>query len=175
MGKAAVLYQQSPPLAKNIMVGGAALLVVGGLFVIYRNARKNQDQKEANRAGAQAAIDLENLRKQGIVPTHYPTEIENFASSLVQSMNGCGTDEQTIYDVFAQMGNDADVLALIKVFGLRFYQPCEASSPFSYLLWLWDDESFGGDLPTWLSYDLKSGEIANINNILASNGVTIQF
>ncbi len=175
MGKALTLYKDSPPLAKNILVGGTVLLVVGGAFLIYRHHKKEKDQREANRAGAQAAIDLENLRKQGIVPTHYPTEFENFAASLVQSMNGCGTDEDTIYDVFAQMSNDADLLALITVFGVRFYQPCEASSPFSYMLWLWDDESFGGDLPTWLSYDLKGSEIANINAILAGNGLTIQF
>ncbi len=175
MGKAFEVYRQAPPLAKNILVAGSALLVVGGGWLLYRSVKKAQEIKDANKAGQAAANDLENLRRRGIYPTYNDTTLENFAAGLVQAMNGCGTDEEMIYEIFDALRNDADLLRLEMLFGVRFYEPCAASSPLSYLVWQFDDKAYGGDLPTWLSYDLGAGEIANINSILAGNGLTIQF
>ena len=90
-------------------------------------------------------------------------------------MNGCGTDEDAVFSVFASLGNTADLLRLIMLFGVRFYEPCAATSPISYLHWQFDDEAYGGDLPTWLTFDFSASDIEAINEILAGKGINIQF
>jgi hypothetical protein len=175
MNQAQKIYSQSPPFAKNVMTAGAVILAVGGTYLIYRSIKKQNDIAKANKAGQAAADELENLRRSGIYPTLSDTTLENFAAQLVAAMNGCGTDEDGIFSVFSSLRNTADLLRLIQLFGVRFYEPCAASSPISYLHWQFDDEAFGGDLPTWLAFDLSASDIEAINDILAGNGITIQF
>ena len=115
------------------------------------------------------------MASQGVYPTYADSTFENFASQLVQAMNGCGTDENAIYQVYRQLRNDADLLRLTQIFGVRYYQPCEWTSPVSYAIWQFNDKAYGGDLPTWLGYDLSSGEIENINSILAQAGISIRY
>lgn len=154
-----------------IIVGGLALAA----WIIYKNSKQKQDIADANTAKSAADSELENLEKEGVYPTLYDTEFESLAQKLVQAMDGCGTDEESIYSVFRLMANDADIMMLISVFGVRFYQPCVWSSPVSYSLWLANDKAFGGGLPTWLGYDLGDSEIRKINGILTANGITFQF
>jgi hypothetical protein len=94
---------------------------------------------------------------------------------LILALDGCGTDEQSVYNVFEAMKNKADVLKLISKFNVRFYQPCAATSPISYTKWLYDNESFGGSLATWLQYDLTNSEILKINTILSKKGIDFKF
>jgi hypothetical protein len=58
---------------------------------------------------------------------------------------------------------------------VQYYQPCVWSSPVSYAIWQANDRAYGGDLATWLSYDLGTTEISNINSILKANGLGFQF
>lgn len=154
-----------------ILVGGGALL----LYALYKNARRNKDIADANTAAVQAGRDLDTLGNQGIHPTLYDSQYETLSQILVEAMNGCGTDEESIYSVFRQLANDADVLKLIQVFGVRFYQPCIWTSPVSYSIWLANDKAFGGGLPAWLGYDLAADEIKKINDILRSKQISFQF
>ncbi len=155
----------------TIIVGGIALVA----YIIYKNNKDKKDLADANTAKTAADRELLELAKEGIFPTLYDTEFETLAQILVQAMGGCGTDEDSIYSVFRQMKNDADVLKLISVFGIGFYQPCVWSSPVSYSIWLANDKAFGGGLPTWLGYDLGSSEIAKVNGILRDKGIQFQF
>lgn len=168
-------YKNQPDWAKGVI----NVVVVGGVafagYSIYRNAQKRKEIEAANQAAEYATDELGRLAARGIRPTYLNSEFELMAGALVQAMNGCGTDEEMILDVFRKMRNDADVLKLITVFGVRFYQPCAASQPLSYLRWMWDDQSFGGGIGEWLSYDLSSGYIEDINDILRSRGITYSF
>jgi len=58
---------------------------------------------------------------------------------------------------------------------VQYYRPCAASQPISYIRWQLDSSAFGGDLATWLSYDLSSSDIADINQILSERGTDFQF
>lgn len=164
-------YDQAPPIGKTVMVVGGSALV---LFAVYKLSKYFGDMA-TNKAGQAAAGDLSKLASQGVYPTYADSTFENFASQLVQAMNGCGTDENAIYQVYRQLRNDADLLRLTQIFGVRYYQPCEWTSPVSYAIWQFNDKAYGGDLPTWLGYDLSSGEIENINSILAQAGISIRY
>lgn len=164
-------YERQPPAVKIIVAAGLGLLGYG----IYRSIKRKQDEADALRAAQAANQELQQLQNQGIVPSYNESQFEVFVNSLVQAMTGCGTDENAIYPVFEAMQNEADIRKLMVVFGVRYYQPCAATSPISYAVWQVNDKAYGGDLSTWLSYDLSSGEISYINSILRERGINYQF
>lgn len=164
-------YEKQPPAVKIIVVAGLGLLG----YTIYRNIKKKQDEADALRAAQAANQELQQLANQGTVASYSDSQFQVFADKLVQAMTGCATDENQIYQVFSALHNEADIRKLIVVFGVRYYQPCAATSPVSYVIWQFNDKAYGGDLSTWLSYDLSSGEIGYINSILRGKGINYQF
>lgn len=164
-------YERQPAAVKVIAVAGVALLS----YSLYRSFKKSQDEKDANTAAQLANAELQQLAQQGIRPTLSALDFENMAQTVVTAVDGCGTDEDAIYSVFNRLRNDADIRQFISTFGIRYTQPCAATQPISYALWLADDKSFGGPLGVFLRYDLGDSEIAQINNIMRSKGINFQF
>lgn len=164
-------YNSQPPVVKIIIAAGLGL----SGYAIYRYFKNKADESQANQSAELATTELQNLAAKGIRPTYSQSQYENFSQQLVEAMNGCGTDEDTIYQVFGSLRNDADVLMLIKQFGVRYYQPCAVSSPLSYAIWQFNDKAYGGGLITWLGYDLDSDNIADINAILQGHGIKYTF
>lgn len=164
-------YEQQPPAVKVIVVAGMGLLG----YSIYKAIQRDKDEKKAAMAAAAAAVELAALANQGVHPSYNDSQFYVFINTLVQAMTGCGTDEVMIYHVFRQIKNEADIRRLIQLFGVQNYQPCAYESPISYAIWQVNDKAYGGDLATWLSYDLDQSEIDNINSILKGNGLAYQF
>lgn len=168
-------YNDLPNWAKGVVAVGGVLIVGVFGYKIYQDIKNKRSLKQAGQSADEADLELKNLSSKGIKPTITSSQATNFASSLVQAMNGCGTDENMINGIFSKMKNDADVYLVIKQFGVRYYTPCPASNPISYGKFLIDEKAFGGDLATWLSYDLSSSEIKKINTILSNNKIKYQF
>lgn len=168
-------YEQAPVWAKGIAI---TVLVVGtGLIVreIIVSSKKKRDLKTANKAGEEASKELKELAAKGIVPTYSNSEFESFSLTLQNAMNGCGTDEEAVMNVIRKMRNEADIRKLVESFGVRFYQPCAASQPISYTRYLLDKETFYTSLPGWITYDLTSSEVSQVNSILKSSGINYTF
>lgn len=164
-------YDRQPDAVKIIAVAGIALLG----YSLYRNYKKKQDEKEANQAAELAAAELAQLAAQGIHPTLPLSQFESISQTIIEAINGCGTDEQAIFNAFSQLRNEADIRQLITTFGVRYARPCAATDPISYSIWLANDEAFGGPLSTLLRYDLSDSDIGEINSILRGKGITYQF
>ena len=168
-------YKDLPPKTK----GYISLAVVAGIglvgYSIYRGIKRAKELREANKPAEEAQQDLSDLAAQGVYPTLTGSELQVLCDALVQAMDGCGTDENLVYNVFRHLRNDADVLKLIVAFGVRYYQPCMWTSPISYAIWQVNEKAYGGNLATWLNYDLSSGEINTINRILKDTGINFQF
>lgn len=164
-------YEQQPAAVKIIVVAGLGLLG----YTIYRSIRRSQDEKDAAQAAQAASAELQSLANQGVRPSYNDSQYYVFVNQLVQSMAGCGTDEDQVFQVFQSMNNSADIRKLLIAFGVQYYQPCAWTSPVSYAVWQINDRAYGGDLATWLSYDLSAGDIAHINSILSSKGIDLQF
>jgi hypothetical protein len=168
-------YNNLPDWAKGaVAVGGVLIVGIFG-YKIYQDIKRKRELKDASQASDQADKELTNLFNQGIKPTISTSQATTLAQSLVQAMNGCGTDETKMYGVFDQLKNDADVYLLIKQFGVRYYTPCAATNPVSYAKYLYNDKSFGGDIGTWMGYDLTGAEIQKINGILAKKKILFRF
>lgn len=160
-------YERQPDAVKIIAAAGVALLG----YSVYRSWRRNQDLRDANKAAELANQELQQLATQGVHPTLTNLQFENLSQSIVEAINGCGTDEDAIFNVFRQLNNNADIRKLIAVFGVRYYRPCAATDPVSYSIWLANDEAFGGTLVTLLYYDLSDSDIGEINSILKGKGI----
>jgi hypothetical protein len=168
-------YNNLPDWAKGaVAVGGLLIVGIFG-YKIYQDVKRKRDLKDANQAADEADSELNKLSNQGVKPTISVSQATTLAQSLVQAMNGCGTDETKMYGVFDQLKNDADVYLLIKQFGVRYYTPCAATNPVSYAKYLYNDKSFGGDIGTWMGYDLTGAEIQKINGILAKKKILFRF
>ena len=101
----------------------------------------------------------------GLEDTEVPTLTANHLNALAQSleqalMGGWTEDEDAIYAVFDQVGNRADVFALIGAYGTR----CELLGTINC-----------GTLPQALGYYLSRGELDHINAILEAKDIAFKF
>ena len=80
-------------------------------------------------------------------------EYSLMANSLFTAMDGMGTNEQVIYNVFNRLKNIDDLYQLITSFGVK------------------DDQT----LQQWLISDLSSSELEKVNQILSMKNINFQF
>jgi hypothetical protein len=168
-------FDNLPSWSRGVIsiVGVGAVVYIG--FQIYTSIKKNKDLEQSLEAQKLANKELNDLRKNGIVATKSPAQFEVLSAKINEAVNGCGADTDTIYSVFNSLNNRADLLTLISSFGVRYYRPCAGTQPISYTKWLFNNESFGGDLSTLLNYDLDSSQISKINNILKAKKIDFTF
>jgi hypothetical protein len=168
-------YKDLPTWAKGaVIVGGVA--ITGYLLIkIYNSIKANADKRDSLEFSKNAQSELNSLKMRGIKPSYSATQYQGFASKLVIALDGCGSDEEAVFGVFENMNNKADVLNLISAFGVRYYQPCAATSPIAYGRWVIDSKTYGGNLSSWLSYDLTQSELKKINAILTTKGIDYKF
>jgi hypothetical protein len=164
-----------PQSLKGIEAILITVLVGGGGYLLYRDWKRNKELADANKAADLATAELAQLQQQGVQPTYTAAQFETWCTSLTTAMNGCGTDEDSIYRVMEYMKSRADVLFLIKQFGVRFYEPCGFTQSIQYTYWLINDQAYGGNLLTWFAYDLSDSNIEEINSILSKKGIDYTF
>jgi hypothetical protein len=134
---------------KVVAISVLVLVIVAIIILIVVKYKGKLTDTIKNRELAES-LD-EEINQDDITLTQ--TQLNTFASSLYAAMDGAGTDEDKIYNVFRAMGTRSDVLQLIKTFGVK------------------DGET----LTEWLNGDLSSKEIDKINSILANNNINYQF
>lgn len=169
------IYKELPPWAKGVAVVGTIAIVYFTAKSFLGRVKKQAEMKANLQESTVASAELAELKRQGINPTLQPSMIQSIITSLMDAMDGCGTNESRVYENFRKLNNIADLQLLIKTWGVRYYRPCAASQPVSYAKWLWDNKAFGGSLSTWLNYELTSSEISKINDIFASKGINYKF
>jgi hypothetical protein len=168
-------YKELPSWAKGVVVVGGIAIVYFTSKQIINRIRNQAERKFDLQESDSASSDLQNLAQQGIKPTVSNSQIDNIINSLVESMNDCGTDENAIYNQFKKLNNTADVYALLKRWQIRYYRPCAISNPISFAKYQFNNKAFGGNLSTWLTYDMTATEIGKINKILSDKGINYKF
>jgi len=133
------------PVVKYAAIGA-------GVYLLYRVVKGFIPSTSLS--AAQQAV------KKGPTPSYPELQYKIFADSIYQAgMVIGGTDEDTIYNVFASMKNDTDVAKLIIAFGKRRIE-------FSFM---------DGTLAEFLTSELDSTEIKQVNKILSSKGINYKF
>ena len=152
---------------------GKTIAIVAGVGILSYIAYRIYKRKKAEDDLAKTKNDLNALSQQGIQPSFLSSQYTVFANAIKQAGYGVGTDEKAIYAVFDKMKNDSDVLKLYDAFGI-FKYPCNATEyPLSTLFGKSDCGS--GDLAQFLTDELDTTEIQQINNILSKKGIKFRF
>jgi hypothetical protein len=110
---------------KWFWIGAIGLIIV--IVVIPKLFKKkltqptkwSEEGKDQESSTTAVDTDLQRLAKKGIVPSYTKTELASKAEVLHTAMDGCLTDYPAILRVFASLRNEADVYALIDVYGIR--------------------------------------------------------
>jgi hypothetical protein len=168
-------YSELPSWAKGFVAVAGTIFVGYIIYNAYRKVAAGKGLQDALTVAKDAKAEVSILQSKGIKPSYAQTQYEAFSLKLVEAMNGCGTTWDSVKSVFESMKNKADVLRLVEVFGVRYYRPCPATDPVSYTRYMFDEKTFGGNLQTWLEYDLSGSEIKDINDILSSKSIDFKF
>jgi len=105
--------------------------------------------------------EMQGYQQTGMNLSYAPTNYLVFADEIEQAMQYMGTYPDKIADVLKKMNNDADVLQLIKAFGVRciyFFGFCYEQT-----------------LPEALAEEVSTSWIAEYNKILSSKGIRYRF
>jgi hypothetical protein len=146
---------------KNKIIKGA--LIVAGIIILRKIFfGGNSDEDAENEANL---TDLQKLEKKGIVPNYSDSQYYIWADKLESAMFDIGTNEDSVYNVYRNIKNDADFLKLEMAFGEREYTGGYVPGVL-----------YGNfDLSEWLEQELVSSEIGVINWILYRNGVNYRY
>lgn len=131
---------------------GAFILIVIILLIVFWSKIKSLFEQLINKTALNTELD-EYTEETGERPTLTNAQFNMLANKLYTAMKGVGTDEDTIFSVFGQMRNTADVLKLVAVFGTK------------------DGET----LEQWIRGDLSSWEINKLNRLLDNKGIAYSF
>lgn len=152
----AVYSGLDPRLKFGLQIG--AVIVVG--VVVYQLVKKSNQffDDQANRDENQStANELEQLNKNPATRQKISnSQAQAYANSIYGSMQGIGTDEQAIKDIFYNIKNDADFLAIKKYFGTKTIW---SGTPFFL-------DDFRGTLVPCLRNELSAYWVNAINKIL---------
>lgn len=127
------------------------LVVVNKIF--GKSEEEKEKEKEEKEQMEEEAADIKEELAAGIQPTWKPYKYKEYADSLYSALNGAGTNELAVSKVFEHIINDIDYKMLNNAFGYRD----------------------GDNMTTWLRDDLSQDWIAQINGMLARNGVTFRI
>lgn len=161
--KLSKIYQDAPPLGKIILIAVACILA----YFIYKFLSKALEGKPANQNLIDSASsELNVLQQTGETPTYTQVQYNGFSDSLYKAMEGWGTDPEAIGNVFKYMMNKADVLKLIKTFGIKDYQDDG----------IWGMNTKQMNLNEWLTTELSADDIDEfVNAKLKSKSINYTF
>ena len=138
-----------PPQVKWVLIGLAVVVVLVIVYYFWSGSAERKDTKSSN-----DLVDRVNKEIDTKQLTLTDQQALSMANALESAMTTwLGTDEDAIYDVFAQCGTRSDVLKIVGAFGVRN----------------------GEDLTQWLHGDLSDDELKILNNLLTNKGINYRF
>ncbi|MFK5855777.1 MAG: hypothetical protein QM503_06575 [Bacteroidota bacterium] len=143
----------------SVLMGGVGLLTgVLAIKEVVKLLSLSDEQKKEKEIDKAIKEEQNNGN-----PLTYPLAQYNVMADIIeQATDTSGTDTDAIYNVFAQLSNNTDMLQLIKAYGDRW------------------NFMFGVPLGEFtlqqiINSELNSGEKVTLNQIIQGKGITIQF
>lgn len=136
------------------------VVIAIGLIIFWRWART-----KSARLATDSAIDrgiAEGL-EAGEALSYEDSQFTGWANTLQTAMEGAGTDENTIYNVFRKLQHTTDLLYLIKKFGHR-----DKKNMIGRVKGTWD-------LSQWITDEMDAEELDKLNKILIDKTIRYQF
>jgi len=163
MSSAATYYKQLPDWAKGTVAVASVATVLIVLYKGYSTIKNYLEKKRLESAVADTKGELDNLSQAGVQPSYSDIQYQLWTNAIEQCFQGWGSCEgDTIY---VNLKNDADMLKLIKAFGVRTIKSGT-----------WNPASDStGDLAAITRDELSESQIEGINKTLEKNGIKYRF
>lgn len=170
------VYTELPSWAKGVVVvGGLAvgyLAVTSIISAIKGAANEKKQQKEIDTA----KDELQQQINSGKKPTITRSTAEAISSTLIAAAQDCGTDDSLFLSSFDNISNQADMLLLVDVFGLRKKMRCPWTTDTYDTPWcIIGCETKPMSLSGLVAGELSSSQIKGLNNKLAAKGISYRF
>ena len=119
MNKLLKIYTDAPPIGKILII----VLLIAIMYVLYTVIKKAYTIATTPKSSLDAAKDeLKDLSNSGAGAHYSDAQFKTWADALQQNWDGLGSgDDSAVQKVFSYLQNKADVLQLIKNFGIRKY------------------------------------------------------
>lgn len=170
------VYTELPGWAKGVVVVGGLAVTYIAVNTIIQAIKGNSEQKKQEQEVNTANGDLQKEINSGRNQTLSNSTLEAISSAIVEASNDCdvtGTGARTIISKFDNIQNEADILALVKVFGLRKKVRCPFTSDTRESFW--SSYTTPMSLSAMISSELSQGQIDTVNKNLASKGIKYRF
>lgn len=158
-------FSSMPGWAKGVIAIG---ILAGVGFVAYKVIKGiNERNKHKGSKKEDNAVnnDLDKLISAGQGPTMSQSQMIGFANQLFQAMDGYGTNEESIISIFNKVKNDADVLGIIKSYGIKDL----SSGKFN------PEPNLKGTLREHLSAELSQYWMDALNKVMTNKKITTRF
>lgn len=158
--------QGLPPLAKIIIVVGVTVGVVYLAIKVPKWIANTKNKTGAKDEVKDSKTDLAALAATGVKPTLTDTQLASIANVIQEAMSGYGDGLVRTMQALGQLNNDADMLALIRVYGTRTVK----SGHFNIFT-----PDYTGSMSGAFSTVYSATEMDAINKTLALKGIKFKF
>lgn len=155
---------KDPKKGRAIIIGGIALIIVGGIAIAYFSWRKRVNDKkftvgEADKELADVKITNKNL-------TLSNGDAIIISQNLLNAMDQIGTDEKAIIDNLNRCKSADDLKLVIQKFGTKIYSGGNLATS-----WLQRQYGTMKNLNGWIRAELSGSSLAKVKKIYDDLGV----
>jgi hypothetical protein len=147
---------------KNGLIVLGVVIVLGIVAIKFMKMKKGSTSGGNEGGGNQGGGNQGGGNEGGGGNTSQPLNYKSLADTLFEAMDGYGTNEDSITEVFSYLRNQADFDALENAFGSR-----EISSGAGNVF----QKNYKGRLVGALKSELGSSEFSDLNNLLRSKKI----
>jgi hypothetical protein len=159
---AGIVDDKTVKAVKGLVITVGVMAAIGIVsYMVYRKIQTQKKQKDSKDELKDSNNELNNIIVQGQKPTMKPSQISGCANSLFVAMDGYGTNWDIITKEFAKINNDADMLSVVKSFGVRTISSGNLNP----------EPNFTGTLQAALKDELSTERISALNGMLARKGI----
>jgi len=170
LNKGSDLTTGLPPWAKGVILIGLGFIA----WKIYQGVTKGISQSKLNQKSRDSIQETqgwykeleESKKSDKTKPTMSNTEMKSFANRLQTTMDGYGTRDYDIKQMFKRVKTDGDFAGINSAFGTR-----SIARPTGLI---WTDD-FRGTMAECLQDEADSETIVAVNKTLKSNGVSYRI
>ena len=173
-------YKELPSWAKGAIVVGGAVVIYLTATRIIRSIKNAKNQKDERKTQAEVKSELAELQKQGVKKSYPDSQYNAWADKIEKQFDGVDWKQnwfdkdvpiigqwsgsgKSVAEIFKQLKNNADFLALVSAYGIRTYDQAGIFTG-----------DFTGNLYQAIQDELDKGEIDALNAVLKKKGITYQ-
>lgn len=173
-------YKELPPWAKGVIVVGGAAVVYFTATRIFRNIKNARNKRDAKKTQSEVKSELAQLQQQGIKKSYPDSQYNAWADKIEKQFDGIDWKQnwfdkdvpiigqwsgsgKSVAEIFKQLKNNADLLALVAAYGVRTYDQAGVFTG-----------DFTGNLYQAIQDELDKGEIDALNALLRKKAITYQ-